>query len=412
MNTISIAFCPDTFSATHRIVAEHQLLFETTQTKEVHLVVLSPFFNGSEKVTKVGDNMWIYPCSTKNIMFSFVSICKKVALIQKRDQFVSSPWIYNDSGKRFGFVYKEIGVVLTDEILLSQLVGLFTAKFYKALLSIIFIRDEFTFLYTNPLSFARHIRTQFSRYLIKQADAVSLSTVLLQNRYTKMYGHSPAQLEKMHILPRYVDFNSLSHTEVSVDLHKKYPQFKFIIILHAKLLRFGDLQKCTKIIDKIKPHFNFIGFVVVGSSNSIYLDTLAIQSSSYKKYFAFEGNSVEWQKSPVSYFKTANLFVMRPDIYMYDTLLMYAFAATCPTAAIATNEIKKFFDGNDLFLLDSFEANKISEITLSIVNKPAEVKERVISMKQGVSAMFGTMALSYREYLTSLYNSFLFIQKK
>jgi hypothetical protein len=216
----------------------------------------------------------------------------------------------------------------------------------------------------------------------------------------------------MQVLPRYVDFEALGSTPVQTDLHKKYPGFKFIIILHARLLGLGDLQKCIAIIKKIRPHFGFIGFVVVGNNELLVPEQLLVQTGSYKKYFRFEGNSRDFQSSPVSYFKTANLFLMRPDLQLYDTLLMYAFAATCPTVSIETEEIKSFFDGSDLFLLPDFDAEKISEIVLSIVNKPALVKERVIAMKQGLSNMFGTMQVSYKEYLYELYNSFIFAGKK
>ncbi|MEN9852483.1 MAG: hypothetical protein RI996_426 [Candidatus Parcubacteria bacterium] len=412
MNTISIVYCPERFTQNHRIVAEQELLFAATPTQEVHLILLSPFAVTGEAVTKIGDRIWVYPCSTKNITLSIWSTLKRIRLIQKQDQFVKAPWTKTTMGSTFGQVYKQIDVVLTDEIVLSQIVGFYTARYFKAALSIVFIKDEFSFLRGNIFSSIRWIRTIFSRFLIKRAAAVSLGTALLENRYTKMYAYSPSILEKMHVLPKYIDFEALSHTEKTIDLHTKYPQFRFIIIVHTALLHRGDLKKCVEIIKGLKSHFDFAGFVVLGSVEPVYLDVLHIRASSYAKYFVFEGSSADFSRAPMSYFKSANLFLMRPDVYLYDTLLMYAFAATCPTVAIKTPEISSFFDGNDLFLVDTFEAAKIVDISMSIINSPATVKERVIAMKQGVSAMFGTMSVSYKEYLTALYNSFLFLEKK
>jgi hypothetical protein len=412
MNTISIVYSPDRFTSGHRIAEEHKLLFTSSPTKEVHLVVFSPFAAPSEPVNKIGDHMWVYQYNTRNIVFQIVSIVRKIFFIQKQDQAVKAPWTYADSGAKIGFVYKQIDVVLTDELLLSQVIGLLVAKKFKAVLSIIFVRDQFSFLLTSALSVTRALRTTFSRYLISQTSTVSLSTVLLQNRYTNMYKNSPSALEKMHSLPRYIDFEALAATPKTVDLHKKYPQFKFIIVLHTSTIGFFDLYKCLAIIKQIKPHFDFLGFVIVGNTESILPLKLMIESSKYKKYFAFEGSSSEWRSSPVSYFKSANLFIMRPDVYMYDTLLTYAFAATCPTISMRSSEIEQFFTGNDLFILDRFDTKEISKIILSIVNSPAEVKERVIAMKQGVSQMFGSMQLSYAEYITELYNSFLFAPKR
>jgi hypothetical protein len=217
MNTISIVFCPDRFTPEHRIAEELKLLFTSSPTKEIHLIVLSPFAAPNEPVSKIGEHMWVYQYNTRNIIFNFGTVIQKIFLIQKRDQFVQAPWVYADSGTKIGFAYKQIDVVLTDELLLSQILGLLTANKYKAALSIIFVRDQFSFLLTRALSVTRALRTTFSRYLISKASTVSLSTVLLQNRYTNMYRNAPSALEKMHILPRYIDFEVLAATPKTID---------------------------------------------------------------------------------------------------------------------------------------------------------------------------------------------------
>jgi hypothetical protein len=115
MNTLSIVYSPDRFTPGHRIAEEHKLLFTSSPTKEVHLVVLSPFAAPSEPVNKIGDHMWVYQYNTRNIVFQIVSIVRKIFLIQKQDQAVKAPWTYADSGTKIGFVYKQIDVALTDE---------------------------------------------------------------------------------------------------------------------------------------------------------------------------------------------------------------------------------------------------------------------------------------------------------
>jgi hypothetical protein len=402
MNIISIAYCPTSHIDNSRIIEEHKIVTNTARASETHIIVHSQLFTDKDKVYMSDDKTWVYQIRTSNPIIGYLKIRTTVGKIKVKNLFTGSPWVYEGNGMRLGFTHKKIDIILTDEILLSQVAGSHASSYYKAPLSVVFASDLFSFSLSNLYSVLNSVRAIFSRFLIEKATAVSLGTVLIEQRIKNIYRDNLYILEKLFVLPRFIDFDALEKTVVVTDLRIKYPQFKFIIVVHTELMGFGDLSKLTKSVSLIKKHFTHVGVIVVGSIDLHPIDFIRIKLSRQSKNFVFEGDSRDWISSPISYFKTANMFIMRPDTRIYDIVLLQALSASCPSVIIKNKEINKFFTQEEMFLIDGMDSKKIYNIILDIVNHPADIKEKTIAMKGALEGVFKKMETDYTTYTSKL----------
>ncbi|MDP2593154.1 MAG: glycosyltransferase, partial [bacterium] len=192
------------------------------------------------------------------------------------------------------------------------------------------VHTDFLNPYFRKGVFLNKIRVYMAKKILPYSSGIRTVSERIKN--------SLAQDPKLRILesriktlPIFVDTKKMQDTPVSTDLHKKYPQFNFIALSLSRLSEEKNIQLAIKAFFETIKKYPRAGLVIVGSGPQRRILKLAVLKLGMKNNVVFE----EWTDDPVSYYKTANLFLQTSFYEGYGLALAEAISAGCP--AISTD---------------------------------------------------------------------------
>lgn len=257
-----------------------------------------------------GSSVTLYPTNSKNKFFYIydaIKIGRKIIKddIKHRSQKSKNNWL-----------------VTTQDAFATGLVGWFVSKTYGTKLQLQ-IHTDFTNIHFQGESLFNLLKMNIAWFLIPRADGIRVVSERIKQSLKAKNFKLKAEPQ---VLPIFVNIKKFEDEEASFDLHKKYPQFEFIILTVARLETEKNLSLALKIISDVTVKNPKIGLVVVGEGSlSNYLkeeaQTLGIQNN-----VIFEG----WQDNLVSHYKTADLFMFTSNYEGYGLALIEAAASGCP----------------------------------------------------------------------------------
>ncbi|MBU1131508.1 glycosyltransferase [Patescibacteria group bacterium] len=238
-------------------------------------------------------------------------------------------------------------VITTQDPFITALVGWLLARKFKVGLNMQIHGDFFSGDYWQKQGFSMKLRLILAKKLLPQADSIRVVSQRIADSLSKFNINK----EKIIKAPIYVDWQKLSQTPISADLHKKYPgQFiphhgrprplvkhqqsgaglasgaGFIILSAGRLVKAKNLSLLINSFKKVNQQFSEIVLVIVGSgTEEEKLKALANQLGLGGKV-KFLG----WQKDLSSYYKTADLFAVTSESEGYNRTVIEAMACGCP----------------------------------------------------------------------------------
>ncbi len=244
--------------------------------EELHIIVFAKK-NFQFSVSNF-QNIFIYPTNSKSRWFY---VCDAIKLGKKINADIVTAQDPFESGLAGWFIKRKLDIPLQLQI-------------HTDFLSPYFAQD----------SILNRLRVFLAKFLIPRADCIRVVSERIRKSLKK----------ECFVLPIFVDVEKIKNAPVKTNLHEKYPQFDFIILMASRLTKEKNITLAIKAVKEIND--KKIGLIIVGGEP---------EKKESSANIIFE----PWTNDLISYYKTADLFLLTSNYEGYGMTLMEAAAAGC-----------------------------------------------------------------------------------
>jgi len=267
-------------------------------TRELHIVIFTKKETGIS-TAKISPNVYLYPTNSANRWF-YVSDAVKTG---KRVLMAGNEWLISsqdpfECGLSGWILKKKLGIPLQLQI-----------------------HTDFLSPYFRKCSPLNCFRVLMAKFLIPRADCIRVVSARIKRSLEKL--RCKPKTEPV-VLPIFVDIENIKKAEIKTDLHRKYPQFDFIILMASRLTTEKNIGLAIDATKKIVRIHSKTGLIIVGEGPEE--KKLKACSSKIKANVIFE----PWTEDLASYYKTADLFLLISSYEGYGRTAVEAMAAGCP----------------------------------------------------------------------------------
>ena len=281
-----------------------------TLSDELHIIVFAKkYLDFVPK--KISDRVWIHPTNSVNRWFyvkDAVSLGKKIIADSKLE--------VSDS------------VITVQDPFETGLAGWRIAK-KTGLKFHVQIHTDFLSPYFKKFSFLNSVRVFVASFILPKADGIRVVSNRIKSSITT---HNFRLKTTPVVLPIYTDISRIIQSPKNIDLHEKYPQFKFIILMASRLAKEKNIGLAIRAFKKIIKKYPQTGLIIVGEG---------LEKRKLKKITRFLGlkHSIifePWTNDLASYYKSSNAYLLTSWYEGYGLTLVEAAACGCP---IVTSDV-------------------------------------------------------------------------
>jgi glycosyltransferase involved in cell wall biosynthesis len=344
MNVVSIGSDRKIFdagSAVRARIIEYGRLFT-----ELHVII---FTQAKSHYTpeKISDNVWIYPTNSLNRYW----------------YPLSARHVYKKQLRKIKF-----DVITTQDPFESGLAGWLISRVAKTKLHIQ-IHTDFMSKFFTERSFLNYIRVWIARRMLPRATSIRAVSERIKNSLATIDPSLPA---KTIVLPIYTDMQIFQSGPLTVDLHKKYPQFSFIILMASRLTHEKNLGLALTAFRDVVVKSKDVGLIIVGDGPEKHYVKGLVLRYHLDQNVVFE----PWQHSIASYYRTADLFLTTSLYEGYGLTLVEAAAAGCPIISSNVGVAPYVIDnGVTGYICEVEDENNFAEKIRLLVEKPDIYRE-------------------------------------
>jgi glycosyltransferase involved in cell wall biosynthesis len=274
--------------------------------EEMHIIVFTP---KSLATNQQIDNVFLYPTNSRNKFFYIFDAIKIGKKILKNN----GAWAIGAANPfECGFVAWRL------------------AKKFKNLLYLQ-IHTDFLNNFFKKESFLNKIRVLTAKFLISRARAIRVVSQRIKNSLVFDFKISDS---KITVLPIFVDIEKIKNYPINVDLHKKYPQFDFIILMASRLTKEKNLNLAIDAVKEMGDKKTGLIIVGEGPEKRESLDNIIFES---------------WTDDLVSYYKTADLFLLTSNYEGYAMTLVEAAASGCKIISSDVGIAREILEEENIF---------------------------------------------------------------
>ena len=374
-------------SDVYRRTLEYSALFE-----EIYIVVFSEKKHNLVE-QKISDNVFLYPTNSPNRWFYIFDAYKIGKKIIKEKNLNSQNC-----------------VITTQDPFETGLAGWFLSLKSKIKFHMQIHTDLYSRYFTGG-HLLNNIRIIVAKFLIPRANGIRVVSErirqsLIRNWKLSAEGESQPKADqplagttisggeirnsKIYVLPIFVDIEKIENAIPKIDLREKYPQFEKIILMVSRIENEKNIPLALRVFKKvigIKPK---TGLIIVGEGK---MKTFARNLTKSLKLFdnvIFE----KWSDDLISYYKTADMFLLTSDYEGYGLTIVEAIIAGCPVITSNVGLVgdvvvdkkdvlvceprdeKCFFDSILKLIGDAELRNKLK------INAKTDLKEKMIISKE------------------------------
>lgn len=331
-------------------------------------------FTREKKEPIINDNkLFIYPTNSRSRFFYYINFLRIAAHILK---------------------YEKIDLIFTQDPFETGFAGYLLKKIYHIPLQIQ-IHTDFLSPFFKQESFLNKIRVLLARFLLKRADCIRTVSKRIKNSLISSFKISA---EKIKVLPIFVDIGKIKKTMVEIGLKQKYKQFNFIILSASRLSKEKNISLVINAMKDVIKIYPRTGLVIVGNGPEKNNLNLLI-----KKFNLTENIIIEtaiYFDALISYYKTADLFLLISNYEGYGMAVIEAMSAGCPvlmTDVGLANEI--LINKKDGIVVPPQNKEKLTEAILNLIQNP-DLRKTISDNSLKVVDFLPTK----EEYLKSYYN--------
>jgi len=263
--------------------------------EELHIIIL----NQKSKIKNQNfDNVFVYPTNSGNRWFYV------------RDAIKIGEEILTANGQ---------WLVTSQDPFECGLVGYRIANKLKLPLQLQ-IHTDFLSPYFVQHSMLNRLRVRIAKFLIPRATCIRVVSERIKKSLVAS-GYSLVA-NKIIVLPIFfVDAKKIQEASAQTDLHQKYPQFNFIILMASRLTKEKNIGLAMKAVKDLVKKYPKIGLVIVGDGPEE--KKLKAQSSKLKANVIFE----PWTDDLISYYKTCDVFLLTSNYEGYGRTAVEALVS-------------------------------------------------------------------------------------
>lgn len=278
-----------------------------------------------------------------------------------------------DTIRIFNYIKKnnKIDLVLTQDLFETGMIGWLISKIHKIPLQPQ-VHTDFLSPHFKKESVLNNIRVIIAKFLAPRAT--SLRVVSQRIKKSLMASGYFLSADKIFVLPIFVDVEKIRQAPIKTNLHDKYPQFNFIILMASRLTREKNINLATEVMEDIVKKYPQTGLIIVGQGPE-------------KENLKISKNVIieNWTEDIISYYKTADLFLLTSNYEGYGMSVVEAMTAGCPvimTDVGCAGEV--LLNGDNGLVIPIADGQKLEETVLKLINEPEFAKKLGERAKESV----------------------------
>lgn len=337
--------------------------------KELHIIVFSlKKHNLAEK--KIG-NLYMYPTNSSFRIFYLrdaIKIAKKIII-------------------RNG-LNKGDFVITTQDPFETGLAGYKLKRKFNFPLQIQIHTDFLSPYFKN--SFLNRIRVVLAKFLIPKADSLRVVSSVISDSVKKEF---PNLKPAINILSVFVDTDKIMNTTITKNIKDDFPQLQLVILMVSRLTREKNINIALQIMKKVKLLFPKTGLVIVGDGP----EKRNLENTSNKLGLSQNVKFVGWQDNLISYYKSADLFLLTSEYEGYGMILIEAGTAGCPivTTKVGIADTDFFQNGINSFVCPVGDAECLAGSILKLISNQSKRESFGREIQQSVKSI----SISREDYI-------------
>ena len=279
--------------------ARERILEYSSLIDNLHIIILTT--NLKLEFQKIG-NAFLHPTRSLSrwfYVFDAVRIGKKI--IDEKGQWVIVTQDPFEAGLAGFLIKKKPGVELQIQV-------------HGDFLSPYFARE----------SALNKIRLLLAKFLLPKADGIRVVSERIKSSIISKFQN--IQISKIAVLPIFVDVKKIQEGLIKINLHEKYPQFDFIILMASRLAKVKNIDLAIEAMPEVIHKHPGTGLIIVGEGREEKNLRLKVKNLKLFDNIIFE----PWNNDLSSYYKTADLFLSTSNHEGYGMTSVEAMAGGCP----------------------------------------------------------------------------------
>lgn len=325
---------------------------------------------------RLNDSLWLIPV---NSAFRFLAPFSATSVIRRELYF---------QGRL------QADLISAQDAGMSGVAAWLAARAFRRPLHLHLDIDVFSRAY-KAASLRNRLRALLARFLVDQSRALHVASEGIRASIADV---STALLDRTTVSQPFVDVAAFQQEPLRVDLRAKYPQFKFVILSVAPLVRAHNLQLALSVLAGVLREYPHAGLVIVGEGSMRW----RLRWQAYRLGLSDRVIFEPWTDNLSSYFRTAHAFLSTSLYEEYDHVITKAAASS---SAIVTTRVgiaaAIITDGVSGYLCDPADPPSFVRALLSMIRDP-NARERLrvngmLAVERYMAAVGDNEEESYRE---------------
>ena len=332
-----------------------------SQTGEYHVIVFSLRKDGLSP--KRIQNVYVHPTNSFS-KFSYVFDAVKIGMnlsvnvVSAQDPF--------ESGLAGYRIAKKLGVPLQLQIHTD-----FLSPYFKN-------------------SVLNRIRARIAKYIIPKAQGIRAVSSVIDDSLKKRF---PTLRASVDILPVFVDVEKIMNYVPQRNIKTDFPQFEHIILMASRLSGEKRIDTALEVLKEVLKQVPKTGLVIAGDGPEKESLLRRAKELGVGESIVFPG----WQDDLISYYKTADVFLLTSEFEGYGMTLVEAGAAGCPvvTTNVGIAQTALFADTVNSYICEVGDIRHIAKHVAHFLSDPTKRE----LFKKNLQDSIKSTAVSREEYV-------------